>query len=284
MGILKSVHLGVGLLALTLVLVDSAAATTSATAGAAFSNPWHEAVLKGDLPTLRQLDPAGMNDADAQGMTPLDCAFAFAPPSSETGYSAADIAAFLWEKKASCGDVVPAEPYGKALMVTRAALGCGQTSLQDALAQDAAAVNTSFSNAYTPIFWAAAFANADAIRALVQAGAHVQRSLPASESGHKGALPLHFAALYNSDPQVALALVQLGASIDALWEERLCATPLMLAARHSVPVATALLDAGANPATYDGVGGTPFYFAAGTPGTAALLREMVRKGQTRWPI
>ncbi len=137
----------------------------------------------------------------------------------------------------------------------------------------------------TPLHRAAAFnSNPSVVAALIEAGADpVARTeygalfllensdLPAiaelilialiegsAALGEDGAMPLHWAAAFNSNPSVITALIKAGADPVARGEDGM--TPLHYAAMLNVnpSVIKALIEAGADPAARDENGFTPF--------------------------
>ena len=82
-------------------------------------------------------------------------------------------------------------------------------------------------------------------------------------TGFYGSTPLHYAAILNENPDVAIALLDAGADINATDNDG--STPLHVAANvnENPDVAIALLDAGANVNATGNDGRTPLHWAAG---------------------
>ena len=123
-------------------------------------------------------------------------------------------------------------------------------------ADPSARIESDFSPAFTPLHWAAANDHADAIAALVEAGADLEAR---NEDG--STTPLHFAAYWGSADAIT-ALLEAGADLEAR-EERYGYTPLHLAVHqgHADAIA-ALLEAGADPNAWDKARKTPLHRAA----------------------
>lgn len=131
---------------------------------------------------------------------------------------------------------------------------------------------------YTALHLAARSGTPDAVRALLQAGAPVDVRAwgPGYHIGWDWT-PLHLAAAYNPDPEVAAVLLSEGADLHALGDNR--QTPLHQAALNRNPaVAQLLLEAGADVHARRSSGRTPLHEAARSNPNPDVIRVLLDAG------
>ena len=149
------------------------------------------------------------------------------------------------------------------------------TAVISVLLRAGADIHALDSDDYQPIHRAAEHGTPAMVRALLQAGAEVDARAKGYHI-HYGWdwTPLHMAALYNEDPEVAAALLEAGADLHARGYEG--ETPLYLAADNDNPaVATRLLQAGADVQARGSTGWTVLHAAVGNsnPAVVAVLLD-----------
>ena len=199
-----------------------------------------------------------------------------------------------------------ARTEGSATPLHTAATHNSNPSMIAALIESGADADARTEYGVTPLHRAAAFNdNPSVIAALIESGADpgarteygalflqdLDTSLPPfaelilialieadAARGEDGAMPLHWAAMFNANPSVITALIKAGADPDARGEDGM--TPLhWAAAENSNPsVIKALIEGGADPGARDDAGMAPFDYAkenAALQGTDAywLLNE-----------
>ncbi len=131
---------------------------------------------------------------------------------------------------------------------------------------------------YMPLHLAARYGTAEAVRALLRAGAAVD-ARARGFSIHYGWdwTPLHLAVANNPDPEVAALLLEAGANPRARGYEG--ETPIHMAAGNEDPaLAALLLEAGADANARGSTGRTPLHQAARSNGNPALIAVLLDAG------
>ena len=207
-----------------------------------------QAVQRGDAATAEEVlaaNPSAAGERDAQGTSAvLHAAYA---------------------RRQDLVDLL--RPHLGPLDVWEAAALGDETRLFELLDVDPDLATAEAGDGFSPLGLAAFFGHRGCVAALLARGAD-----PSQRAANPLQVqPLH-SAMVSADPEIARALLQAGAEVDARQQGGV--TPLMAAAPGgSVELVRLLLDAGADPSLQDDAGRTAAAWATdrGQAATAALL-------------
>ncbi|HNV70227.1 MAG TPA: ankyrin repeat domain-containing protein [Candidatus Ozemobacteraceae bacterium] len=178
---------------------------------------FHEAIIKGDLPTVQAMIDGGQMNANSKLIGEKDRPLMLAIISTKP-----DIVKYLIDKGADVNFVA-----NQGLTPIMNAVGHMPIDIVKLLLEKGAKIDVANDDKMTPLHWAAYRGNSEAIALFLEKGANL-KAISENVMG-LGGTPLHSAALGNRADAVKL-LVEKGASIDEQNQKGY--TPLMLAARN----------------------------------------------------